>query len=123
MEATGAGTHASLKRIEHATASLILADADADAGGGIASGGFSPPRTFVVENRGASAQFLDVRWRHAAGGVPWASAPVIDLNNCPVIERNPGQAIQLRVQWMASAPSLRSAVLGAHGCGGAIRWR
>jgi hypothetical protein len=93
------------------------------AGGGVASGGFSPPRTFVVENRGAFAQFLDVRWRHAAGGVPWASAPVLDLNNCPVIERNPGQAIQLRVQWMASAPSLRSAVLGAHGCGGATRWR
>jgi hypothetical protein len=88
------------------------------AGGGIVSVGFSPPRTFVVENRRASAQFLDLRWQHAAAGLPWGSAPVLDLNNCPVIERNPGQAIQLRVQWMVFAPSLRSAVLGAYGCGG-----
>ena len=90
------------------------------AGGTIGSQGFSPHRTFTVENTRATAQFLEVRWRPDAGSAPWTNAgsTALDLTNCPQIERLPGQTIQLRVHWLASAPHLRSARLGASGCGG-----
>jgi hypothetical protein len=78
---------------------------------GGSSNQFSAPKTFEVDNTYPHWDRFDVEYR--VGGAAWTA---LDLADCPRIARGPGQSIDLRLTWQASADHLRSASVGFGGC-------
>ncbi len=72
----------------------------------------SPAVPIRIDNSAPVGAFTSVEWRHAGGG--WTALPT----SCPVIRRQPGLDVELRVTCSASASHYRSAWVFATSCGG-----
>jgi hypothetical protein len=88
-------------------------------GGTMTASATSDPRKFTTDNKRPEASFLAIRWRYANVIGPWTTAnstllPAI----CPVIHRDPAQALRIQVEWRATADHLRNAGITFSGCGG-----
>lgn len=57
-----------------------------------------------------------VKARLEGDSTPWSAISPLPAI-CPVVERPPGKAVELRVEWTASAMHLRSVRCSAYGCG------
>ena len=92
----------------------------ASSGGGISVEKTGDPERFLIDNTRPDLTFLEIRWRLASEplSMPWTDDTSALLPEvCPVLTRPAGQAVHIRVAWMASAAHLRNAQLSASGCG------
>lgn len=68
---------------------------------------------FKVDNAGCQLSFGAIKWRPVGAG-SWTTLP----DECPVIRRPAGAAIELVVPWSADSVHFRNARLDFAGCGG-----